>query len=61
MNTVEIRNLTDLEIRTLRTALETLSVTSPSKSTDRWASDVMLEDDAKFIKQLLWIEKGNIS
>ena len=63
METVKIRNLTEMELRTLRTALETLRLTTSgdTMSTMNWASEVMLENDAKFLKQLLWIEKGSIA
>jgi hypothetical protein len=61
MFTVEIRSLTDLEQSTLINALRMLRSNSPIKSTENWASNVMLEEDAKFIKQLLWIEKGGIA
>ena len=59
--TFKIRNLTRLELATIKRALETLQATSAVSTTDNWAAGVMLEDDAKFIKHLLWLEKGTIN
>jgi hypothetical protein len=57
----KIRSLTELEFRTLKNALTTLKTTSTVSSTAHWGASVMLDNDAEFLKKLLWIEKGALN
>lgn len=52
-----IRSLTDTEAKILRQALETLQLTSATRTTENWAAGVMLEDDADFVKRLVFVDK----
>lgn len=52
----KIRNLTRTEVEYIALALQQLYLNSPAQSTARWAAEVMLKNDAAFVKKLLYRE-----